>query len=389
MAVKGAAVLVTFVMTKIYIDTNGAEEYGSYISLHVYLLLIGAVAGSGFGIYGLKEFVRVDSFDHSIFKVLFALVIFSILALSPIIYAIKIWLEIKISYALICMGQYAISSFLVEILRYQLGGNSYLIIKDIARSAFVCFLLLLYPGMNYDALILLSASLHLCTVLMLTLYVLRVVRVSSVRPKKINIISTFRQCMTVSVANGFQTVKAWVDLYAATLLLQPSGVAIYSVCQKLGQLVKLPLVALNADIAKGVARAVVNNDYPSGLKLRVNITRVLGVLFSVLAVLGLPVFLKFYEFEVNEGTLIFSSIIIAANLINVLSGPVGLFAQMSNIRGHYLLANILAVLVSLSAAYIFVPIGGVIALSMIAFVVAIFWNAFIYMSIYKKYRIKV
>lgn len=381
--------MVTFVMTKIYIDVNGAGEYGLYISLHVYLLLIGALAGSGFGIYGLKEFSVVGSFDYGIFKTLCLLVALSVLLFSPALYLLKLLLDIEVLTAILCMGQYAFSSFLVEVLRYQLGGNSYLIIKDVARSVFVCLFLIIFPGISYETLILLSSSLQLCIVLLIMLFVLSKVKKTERTTKTNDIVSIIKQGMTISIANGFQTVKSWADLYAATLLLQPGGVALYSICQKLGQLVKLPLVALNADIAKRVAKTVVNNEYPQALKVRVNITRIMGVLFSVIAMMSLPAYLKFYNHDVSEEVLIFASIIIAANLVNILSGPVGLFAQLSNIRERYLIANVLAVLLSLSASFMLVPYGGVLALSVITFVVAILWNAFIYVSIYKKYGIKI
>lgn len=389
MAVKGAAVLVTFVMTKIYIDTNGASDYGRYISLHIYLLLIGAVAGSGMGIFGLKEFVAADKFDSSLFRILFFLVLFNIILLSPVIFLASIFISFNFLSALLCVGSYAVSAFLVEILRYQLGGNSYMVIKDVVRGGLVCALLLSFSGINYREIVQISALLHVFVVLVITLKILRQQNLNEMDREKREIRAIYANCLTISIANGFQTIKAWSDLYAATLFLPSGDIAIYAVCQKLGQFVKLPLVALNADIAKGIAKSASTKTYPPTLKKRINITRLLGVFSSLACLIVLPVYLRFYGFDASATVMFFAGIIIAANFVDVLFGPVGLFAQMSTLKMQYLLANIVVVFMSFSAAFLLVPWGGVLALAIISLFAAILWNSYISKMIYKSYRIRI
>jgi O-antigen/teichoic acid export membrane protein len=275
---------------------------------------------------------------------------------------------------LVAFIAYSFSLFLFEVSRYWLNGNWYILFKDILRSAVVMvFLLSKYEAEPVEMLM--TSGLITC---LITLAVVLIRSYGStpehsgMSPKLFW--SVYTKGLSLSLGSGLQVFKGWLEVFLAGAFLPLGQVALYSVVQKLGKLVNLPLVALNADIAKGLARLAEGHQLSDRHRQLIRLSKLTTFAFAMLALLCSPWFLKFYGYPAEPLFLILCVTVILCNVLNVFFGPVGLYFQLSDMRDYFVRSTAVSLVITLILAFTTVPWLGLNGLAIATLISGTLWN---------------
>jgi len=374
---KSLSILITFLLAKIYISQVDAASYGRYILFHGYLLTIGTLLGMGQGMLALKSLSGESVIDlGEVVKyggnVCLNLLIFSLVIL-PIryFYQSSEWLTDS---SVLSVYLYAVALFNFELMRVWFNGNVYIFFKDIARSLAVIAVIFQYSELSADTVVLVSSVVMFAGSSLFIFFAVWNKSKTWSRFTLSDFLKVTASGWSVSIGSGMQVFKGWLEIFVAGFLLPDAQVALYSILHKLGKLVNLPLVALNADIAKGIALMSKTGAMPENLIKQVKFAKWFAALFAVFAFILSPFYIIFYSFEANWINLLCCSILLVSNFSNVLYGPVGLFAQLSSMRSYFVMVSGISICITAVAAFLSVGAYGLIVLSFISLLSGLFWN---------------
>lgn len=372
-------------MTKIFISEVGANEYGKFIITHGYLLLGSTILGNGYGLLSLKSSSLISEFDRNSFiKSLLSVSVNLLLFVLIILIAnVHYLLDGELIFSIIF---YTYSTYLLELIRSKCTGNTYIFLKDMIRNLVIILVVVSFNVSDSMYLITISSLCIFCTTLIYFLFLLY--KLGLKESNNTQFISFYIKGGVISLTSGLQFIKSWVEIFMAGFFLNNSLVGLYSILQKLGQLVKLPLVTLNADIAKKITGVIANRQVTEKLKNDLKINKILGLLFGIGAFLFLPFYVSFYDYSITFSNIFLGTILIITNVVNVYFGPIGLFAQLSELRNYYFIITFLVIMLSIIIVTLFVSNLGIIILGMSCFIVGIIWNYSIHTIISKNYKIR-
>lgn len=386
---KISSVLLTFIFIKIYVLKLGTNNFGEYTLLHGYLLLLSTAVGSGFGVLALKINSLKKGFEMQSIATLVMSVAINILICLVVFFPINILYNIVPNEIIYSFITYSFSAFFFELIRSKSNGNIYILFKDMARSISMILAIYLFPNSSNVYLVSISSLFVLLLVLVYFLFLLYKFGTENGNSgNKFSFWSQYKSGLSVSLSSSAQILKVWIEVFLVGAFFNKSIVGLVSILQKLGQFIKLPLVALNADIAKSFVICISENNLSNALKAKIRISKYIGYLFSVLAVIILPIYLYFYEYELNFYNISLGLILIASNVVNIHFGPVGLFAQLSNLRDYYLRVTILIVFLSVILSLILINLLGIYSVILANLATALVWNSLIYRKIYSKFKFK-
>ncbi|MCF8461738.1 MAG: hypothetical protein K9G46_13525 [Flavobacteriales bacterium] len=374
---KSLSILITFLLAKVYISQVDAASYGHYILLHGYLLTIGTLLGMGQGMLALKSLAGESVIDVGKLAIHGANVCFNLLVFSLLIIPFRFlfqWSDWLTDSNLLSVILYAVALFNFELMRVWFSGNVYIFFKDIIRSVAIILLVFQYPALGADTTILVSGFVIVTGSSIFILLAMRKKPMTFSRFTVHDFFNVTTRGWSVSLGSGMQVFKGWLEIFVAGFLLSEAHVALYSILQKLGKLVNLPLVALNADVAKGIALMSKTGSMPENLTKQVKIAKWFAALFAFGAFIMSPLYVKFYSFEANWINLLTCSILLVSNFSNVLYGPVGLFAQLSSMRRYFVFVSGISICFTFAAAFLSVGSYGMMVLSIISLLSGLLWN---------------
>ena len=385
---KILSILLTFVLTKFFISELGFQRYGDYVLINGYLIVVSALTGTGFGMFALKENASIKGFDHVLLLQL------TLLVFINIIFFILLFLIInhhynfcsqKLVYGIV---SYSLSAFLIEIVRSKSNGNIYILFKDVSRSVLLLLFVFLIPSRDNVFLINLSSSIALLIILVyLAILFLRhgTDRLSKVFSLK----DMYFGSWSIALVAFSQFLKIRLDIFLAGFFFNKSIVGMYDVLMKLGQLIKLPEVALNADIAKQFAVSIKSNRFSKELKNKIKITKFLGYAFGTICIMGASFYLKFYGYDNSFDNIVLAALFWLANTVKWYYGPLGLFVQLSSLKRYFLGVILMSIVLTGLLSYVTVPFIGMFALAATNIVITIIWNHLVHAKIQSTYNFRI
>ncbi len=385
---KVSSVILTLILTKVFISVLGFERYGNYVLIHGYLIVLSAIIGSGYGVLFLKENTLTERFDYKIILKLLLAVFINITVVVVVIVLINTYFNLFSNELIYSVIFYSLNGFFVEFIRSKTNGNIYIFLKDVTRTLMLMILVIAIPNEKNIFLINVSSALALiCIVIYLMFLFFKYGFVKT--QSAITFQNLYINGGLISMVLSSQFLKIRLDIFLVDLFFNKTLVGMYDVLMKLGQIINLPQVALNADLAKQFANSIKLNEYNSNLKKRIKITKYLGYLAAFCCVLILPIYLNFYGYETNMNNLLLALLVIIIPLISCYFGPVGLFAQLSTLKNYFLKAQILTIISSSIITYLLVQPLGIFAIALTNASLLFLTNYFIHKKIKNKYNFSV
>ncbi|MEZ5037178.1 MAG: hypothetical protein R2760_06785 [Chitinophagales bacterium] len=378
LSIKGFAVVGSFLLAKVYIDKISKEEFGLFTLTYGYVVLFATIIGTG---PGLLVIAKSKNKDKIIKPAIFVII--------NIFIGVFIWLFINLFYKIevsillaICFT--AICYYMNETMRLNSSGNIYIFFKDIVRSV-LCILLIYIHVDNVNNILLYSSILNLASILFFVLLMKRDIYFS-LDLRKITL-KEYWASLSISLSSGLQIAKGWIEIFLSGMFLSLSDVGLFSILQRLAKLISLPLNALNADIGKSAVISIAQKKVSTKLKQQLKLTRLTSIVFTVICLVILGYFLKIYDYDRSFLNYFVGVVLILTNLANVIFGPVGLFTQLSNLRDAYLYSTIVSIVLTFIFSWIFLPLYGIFALSIINLITMIAWNWWLHYKIRKSTNI--
>ncbi|WP_308990372.1 hypothetical protein QLS71_002670 [Mariniflexile litorale] len=352
------------------------------------MIVISALIGSGHGVIALKESAVKKGFDYKILIKLLISVFINLGFISLLLLITNMYFSFLNTHLMYGLVSYSLSAFLIEVIRSKTSGNMYIFLKDVTRSVSLLLLVFFIPSRSNVYLINLSSAIVLCCII---IYLIILLFKYGIEKNDINfsIKDLYFKGWSIALGISSQFLKIRLDIFLAGIFFNKTIVGMYDVLMKLGQLINLPGVALNADIAKQFASSIRLNQYSENLRKRIKTTKFLGYVFSVVCILLIPFYLKFYDYDINFQNVSLAIIILLANTVSCYFGPIGLFAQLSTLKNYFLKIITLFILISALLSYLLVPYMGLFSLAISNFITAIIWNYFIHKKIQKTYHFSI
>ena len=378
LSIKGFAVVGSFLLAKVYIDKISTEEFGLFTLTYGYVVLFATIIGTGPGLLVIAESKNKDKIiKPAIFVILNIFISVFMWFLINLFYKIEVSILLAICFTAICY-------YMNETMRLNSSGNIYIFFKDIVRSVLCISLIYLHID-DVNNILLYSSILNLFSILIFVFLMKRNIYFS-LDLREITL-KEYWASISISLSSGLQIVKGWIEIFLSGMFLSLSDVGLFSVLQRLAKIISLPLNALNADIGKSAVISIAEGKVSNKLKKQLMLTRVTAIIFSILCLILLGFFLRFYNYESNFLNYFVGAVLILTNLANVIFGPVGLFTQLSNLRDAFLYSTIISIIITFVLSWTFLSLYGIFALSIINLITMITWNWWLHYKIRKKTNI--
>lgn len=169
---------------------------------------------------------------------------------------------------------------------------------------------------------------------------------------------------------------SWIDRFFVGYYQSEQAVAIYDVAAKLALLVSFNLDAINSILAPKVV-ALYHKDDPESLQKTIFFTVRLSSLIAGLIFLGMlvlhPFLLAFFGAEYKSGSWVLL-ILASGQLVNCLSGSVGILLQMTGHQLMYQRIMIAGLLINLVLNLLLAPLFGIEGIAFATFASILTWN---------------
>lgn len=380
LSIKGFAVVGSFLLAKVYIDKISTKEFGLFTLTYGYVVLFATFLGRGPGLLVISESKNEDSrIKPAIFVIVNICICVFIWLFINLFYKIEVSIFLAICITAICY-------YINETMRLNSSGNVYIFFKDIVRSL-LCILLIYVHIDNVNTILLYSSILNL-TAILLYVVIKKCDIFFSISIKDFSL-KYYWASLSISLSSGFQTLKVWIEVYLSGMFLSLSDVGLFSILQKLSKLIALPINALTADTTKSTIESIIDKKLNIKLKKQLVMTRITSIMFAFLCIVFLSFYLKFYQFETSFVNIIVGVILILTSLISSLYGLVQMFCQLSHLREFYLWSTIISIIVTIVLSWIFLPLYGILALSILNFLTMLIWIWVLHSKIKKDLNISI
>lgn len=181
----------------------------------------------------------------------------------------------------------------------------------------------------------------------------------------------------------------WADTFVLGIYESNDTIGIYNVALKIATLTSFSLQAINSILAPKLAKFFNDKNHVEFRKIITFATRI-NFFITLLVVLLLVIFHKFILGLYGEEFLAGSSILLilcVGQLINSLSGSVGLIMQMTGLQKVYQNIVLVALAINIVLNFILTPIYGAIGAAIATFVSMAFWNIYSAAHLKKNFNI--
>ncbi|MCB0514329.1 MAG: hypothetical protein KDC60_07870 [Bacteroidetes bacterium] len=378
LSIKGFAVVGSFLLAKVYIDKISTEEFGLFTLNYGYVVLFATFIGTGPGLLVIARIKAEKSSNPFLFFLINSIITIVLWFVVRLFFQFNIYLL----YTIIITG---LCYYINETMRLNSSGNVYILQKDIIRTI-ACVVLIFLNIKSADDILFYSSIINFFSIIAYGIAFKKEMKVSfnSTYISK----NDYMDSLSISISSGLQIVRGWIEVYLSGIFLSLKEVGLFSVLQKLAKLISLPINALNADIAKKVAVSIQEEKIDNKLKHQLLLMRITSIIFSLVCFISLGYFLKIYNYDSSILNIIVGGVLILTNLANALFGPVGLFTQLSKLHHFFLISTILSIIITAILSWIFLPLYGILALSIINLITMVLWNGSLYFKIMKATNIK-
>jgi O-antigen/teichoic acid export membrane protein len=156
-------------------------------------------------------------------------------------------------------------------------------------------------------------------------------------------------------------LNIYLDQYFVMFFFGLEKLGIYELMYKIAQVTSLPLIAFNNVSAPAISQYY-NNNNVSDLKKYLTKTTLLGICISLpltIIIFFFPTFfLKMLSLNVNHDERILFAILLIAQSINYIVGPIGLLFQMTREQNTFIVFVICSIVTNIVSNIILIPIYG-------------------------------
>lgn len=204
-----------------------------------------------------------------------------------------------------------------------------------------------------------------------------------------NTISFLKESFPMMVSGAILVFLGWADTFVLGVYETDKVIGVYNVTLKIAALTSFSLHALNSILAPKIAKSYQNKDEVSYKKMIYFSTK-LNFFITLVIVLFIIYFQKFilglFGEEFLSGTKVLI-ILCIGQLINSLSGSVGIILQMTGQQKAYQNIVLIALVINIILNFMLTPIYGAIGAAIATVISISFWN--ITGAIYLKQKLNI
>lgn len=193
-----------------------------------------------------------------------------------------------------------------------------------------------------------------------------------------------RQAFPMMLSGAIIVFLGWADTFVLGIYETDETIGVYNVALKIATLTSFSLQAINSILAPKIA-SYYKSDEIDKFKTLVKFSTRINFMFTLFVVVGIVLFHKFLLSLFGEEFLKGASVLILlclGQLINSLSGSVGLILQMIGKQKVYQNIVTIALIINISLNFVLTPKFGAMGAAMATVASIAFWN--IYGAVYLK-----
>ncbi|MGM0636464.1 MAG: flippase [Bacteroidota bacterium] len=256
-------------------------------------------------------------------------------------------------------------------------NNWYAFLNNSGRFFFTTILLVVFLWISNDPTDAMKA--HFYAILALTFIgflkcfsVLKVIRFST----NTNSWQFMKEAFPMMLSSTILVLLGWMDTFILGIFETDEAVGIYHVSLKIATLTSFALEAINSVLAPKIAAAY-HEEKKSAYKQLIRFSTNLNFFITLFLVAGILIFnkdlLRIFEEEFVAGSTVLI-VLCLGQLVNSLSGSVGIIMQMTGHQEKFQKIVLIALLINLTLNLILTPIYGVLGAAIATIVSISFWN---------------
>lgn len=185
-----------------------------------------------------------------------------------------------------------------------------------------------------------------------------------------------KEALPMMLSSSILVLMSWMDTFVMGVYENEAEVGIYSVAVKITTLTTFSLQAINSILAPKIAKSYANNEtinYKKFIQFSTKINFIITFIVASLIVILSPYLLSLFGqgFEAGVSVLV---VLCAGQMINSISGSVGVVMQMIGEQKMFQNFMVSALIINLVLTLILTPIYGGIGAATATVVSMIFWN---------------
>lgn len=242
---------------------------------------------------------------------------------------------------------------------------------------FAILILFIFFISHSDAIFVLKA--HLISVVLLSIscliHAIIILKKPTLRANQ-NTWTFVKESLPMMLSSSILVLMSWMDTFVMGIYENETEVGIYSVAVKITTLTAFSLQAINSILAPKIAKSYANNEAVVYKKL-IQFSTKINFFITLAVVTLITIFSSFLlglfgdGFQAGVGVLL---ILCVGQLINSLSGSVGVVMQMIGEQKMYQYFIVSALVINLILTLILTPIYGGIGAATATVISMIFWN---------------
>jgi O-antigen/teichoic acid export membrane protein len=198
-----------------------------------------------------------------------------------------------------------------------------------------------------------------------------------------------KQAFPMMMSGAIIVFLGWADTIVLGIYETDETVGVYNVALKIATITSFSLQAINSILAPKIAKYYKEGkerEFKKIIKFATNLNFIITLFVVVLIFLFHRILLEMFGQEFLSGAVILMLLCIG-QLINSLSGSVGLIMQMTNLQKVYQNIVLVALAINISLNFILTPKYGAVGAAISTVISMAFWN--IYGAIYLKKKLKI
>lgn len=211
--------------------------------------------------------------------------------------------------------------------------------------------------------------------------------------EKISVISNsnswlfLKEAYPMMLSGAIIVFLGWVDTFVLGIYETDETIGVYNVALKIATLTSFSLQAINSILAPKIAKYYKegkDREFRKIIKFATNINFLITLVIVVLIIVLHKTLLGMFGREFQSGSLVLL-ILCMGQLINSLSGSVGVIMQMTNLQKVYQNIVLVALIINIILNFILTPRYGAVGAALATVISMAFWN--IYGAVYLKRKL--
>ena len=265
-----------------------------------------------------------------------------------------------------------------QMFRAKKRTNQYFLFTDVFRYLLpvvgILIIFIFFPNSSFDPLTIFICSLYF-TLLVSTLIILRRINFTS-RIAKTSYLDIFKTSAPLFLGSSALLIMGWVDTFMIGQYCSSEETGTYNILVKVSQVPSIVLVAVNGILAPKISQYFNNekiDEFRSIVRQSSKLIFLTSTPLVMFTIIGSG--LIFNMFKLNgENLLLVYLILILGQLVNILSGSVGLILQMIGEQRKFSVIMFLGLTINILLNAMLIPKFGILGASIATAISLAIWN---------------